>query len=337
MKNIDQLKIFYAEFQRLIETNNRSAVTLERYKLILNKLTDWNTVDELLDQINFLLTQAKTCQNTLFTQRAVFKTFCEWLSKRNQIYIPFNNRIIKYKLKRGTRRSYTTSELMLLLDELKEFKNKKFEIIFKIILATGIRVSEWSHIDFKELIKNDFQMIISTAKNNNDRPFRIPENNHPLEYFRNIRSEIIKGIDLNVTSKTIKNLFCSFKKFVIKKHPEFEAKISAHILRHHFATSAMKNLKDVSEVSKILGHVNSNTTASTYITYDSNYANERLKVAQMPIMDSLNILELQNKQKINLDKIATLEKNNKDLKNEIDRLKNIISTTIEIDLTKHIN
>jgi len=40
MKNIDQLEIFYAEYEALSNTKNRSKATLETYKSVLKYLNN---------------------------------------------------------------------------------------------------------------------------------------------------------------------------------------------------------------------------------------------------------------------------------------------------------
>ncbi|MDD1358532.1 tyrosine-type recombinase/integrase [Metamycoplasma hyosynoviae] len=312
MKNIDQLKIFYAEFERLIETNNRSSVTLNCYKKILNRLQNWKTIDELLKQINYILNHSGVSQNSLFYYRAVFKVFCEWFSKRNHIFIPFNERINKYKIERGTRRAYTKEELEILFAELKAFDNPKFEVIFKILLTTGLRVGEWDYIDWDKLKNSNWNgIIIRTAKNNNPRPFKILLEDS--EHFKEIQEAIKNDLDIKIKAKTIKNLFAIFKNFVLKRNPNFKAKISAHILRHTFVTISAED-NTIEEISKILGHTNSNTTCSTYLTYNSILANKKLNKMQQNISNFFNDEIVENHE------IALKEENQK-LKNEIEILK----------------
>ena len=227
----------------------------------MKNLQNWETTDELLNQINFLLDNSQLSQNSLFTNRAIYKTFCEWFAKRNRIYIPFNERINKYKIERGTRRAYNKDELNILFSELKKFNNYKFEIIFKILLTTGIRVSEWESINWTQLKENNYEIILKTAKNNNPRPFKIIDDKS--NEFKDIKIAIQNGLNLNISAKTIKNLFNLFKNFVMENHPDFKNKISAHILRHTFVTVAAEQAS-IEEIAKVIGHVNSNTTASTY-------------------------------------------------------------------------
>ena len=312
MKNIDQLQIFYAEFEKSVSVGCRSLLTLNNYKLILNNLSNWENVDELLNQINFLLNSKKNLStNTLFGVRAVYKAFCEWFAKRNNVYIPFNERVYKYKLERGTRRSYTKEELEILLDELKNFDNCKFEIVFKILLTTGIRVSEWEYINWNSLKENNYEIIIKTAKNNNPRPFKIADTNY--EMFKDIKLAVENGLNLKIKAKTIKNLFILFKKFILHKYPNFKNKISAHILRHTFVTLASEH-STIEEISKILGHVNSNTTASTYLTYNPIIANKKLGKMQNNIINFVSTNDyLTEEEKLALE--------NKKLKTEIEALK----------------
>ncbi|WP_406618233.1 tyrosine-type recombinase/integrase [Mycoplasmopsis lipophila] len=309
MKNIEQLEIFYAEYEKTIKTNNRSIHTLNTYKCVLKNLQNWETTDELLNQINFLLDNSQLSQNSLFTNRAIYKTFCEWFAKRNRIYIPFNERINKYKIERGTRRAYNKDELNILLSELKKFNNYKFEIIFKILLTTGIRVSEWESINWTQLKENNYEIILKTAKNNNPRPFKIIDDK--TNEFKDIRSAIESGLNLNISAKTIKNLFNIFKNFVMENHLDFQNKISAHILRHTFVTVAAEQAS-IEEISKVIGHVNSNTTASTYLTYNPTLANKKLGKMQQNISHFLNDEEI--------DEELIIDEN-KRLKIEIENLK----------------
>ena len=317
MTNIEQLQMFYEQFEYQIKTNNRSAKTLQTYKYILKNLQNWETVDELLNQINFILDNSGLSQNSLFMYRATFRAFCEWFSKRNKIYIPFNERINKYKIERGTRRPYTKEELDILFAELKNYNNYKFEIIFKVMLTTGIRVSEWEYINWDDLRDNNFETIIKTAKNNNPRPFKIISSNN--KEFSDIKPAIINGLNLNWTAKTIKNNFNLFNKFVLSKHPNFKAKISAHILRHTFVTISNEK-STIEEIAKVIGHVNSNVTASTYLTYNPILANRKLSKMQQTMENFIdNGLENKTEEDLILE--------NKKLKVEIEMLREQIKAT----------
>lgn len=303
MKNIDQIHIFFAEYEAKIKTNNRSQKTLITYKMILKDLIDWNSVDELLEQVNFLIHKSENySQNTLLARREVFKIFCDWFSKRNQVFIPFDAKVEKFRVERGTRQSYSEAELELLLNELENFDNVKFAIIFKILALTGLRVSELENIKWDELVTKNFTLLVKTSKNNNPRPIYIPTADDDIsEAYKNLRSEITENINSlkRYRPKTIKNTFLLFKDFVKQKYPDFPKMISAHILRHYFATHACKNLDgNVEIVSKLMGHTNSNTTANTYINFDLQTNVDYIKTAQLPSKTATDIRMLKNEVEI---------------------------------------
>ncbi|MTH76047.1 hypothetical protein [Metamycoplasma hominis] len=49
MRNIYQLEIFYAWFEKMIQTHNRSAETLKNYTFVLRQLREWDTPEELIE------------------------------------------------------------------------------------------------------------------------------------------------------------------------------------------------------------------------------------------------------------------------------------------------
>lgn len=80
-------------------------------------------------------------------------------------------------------------------------------------------------------------------------------------------------------SKTIKNYFYDFKRYLTKEHPEFETMLSAHILRHTFVTETSEVLP-IETIAKLLGHTNAGTTANTYLNYNKKSLNMNLTKAQ---------------------------------------------------------
>ncbi|MGC7169953.1 tyrosine-type recombinase/integrase [Metamycoplasma hominis] len=317
MRNIDQLEIFYAGFEKMIQTHNRSAETLKNYTFVLRQLRDWDTPEELIEQINFILNNLETrgvSNNTLVFHRTVFATFCKWYSERTGVFISTKNSINYYPTQHGTRRAYSLDEIRLLLNELNAYKNIKFEIVFKMLLTTGIRVSEWEFINWKELRENN-QIILKTAKRNNDRPFRILQEQGTI--FEGVFNYFAAGGIIDWTAKTIKNQFNLFKHFVMSRHPEFKNRISAHILRHTFVTMASETGSQIEEIAKTLGHTNSNTTQATYLTYDPIVANKKLARMQHNIVSLISNSVL--------DETEELKKQLENQRKENERLRDYIN------------
>lgn len=120
---------FYAEYEILIKNKSRSLLTLKTYKQVLNKLNNWKNYNDLLEQINEILTNNDS-DNSNFTRRSIFKIFINWLSNINKNFIPFETKIKKFKWINGTRTAFSKNELSFILEEVKNYNNLKFESIF---------------------------------------------------------------------------------------------------------------------------------------------------------------------------------------------------------------
>ncbi|VDR42455.1 Uncharacterised protein [Mycoplasmopsis caviae] len=103
----------------------------------------------------------------------------------------------------------------------------------------------WGLVSLKYLFKNahkleseNWSFIIQTLKNNKPRYIRVPSK-YDMPLVGDLRRDLMKYLEnLNLTTKSIKNMFCEFSKYIKQKYPNFKHQISAHILRHNFATKS---------------------------------------------------------------------------------------------------
>ncbi|WP_406615248.1 tyrosine-type recombinase/integrase [Mycoplasmopsis hyopharyngis] len=313
MKNIEYVNLYLKDFEKQINLGHKSRRTFETYKIYLNKLVNWRTNDELLKQINLIL--ANNCSdNTNFTTRTIFKIFVKWYSFITKTYIPLILKSKSFKHTFGTRLAFKEKELNILLEELENFNNKKFKAIFLILLSNGIRVSEWTNIDWNKLKQNNWIITICTAKKGINRPFKIP--NHGI--YQGLRQEL-ENLNLKIKPKTIKNLFTKFSIFVKEKHPELNRTISSHILRHNFATRLFRNQPNngIEDVARALGHKNSETARKTYIDYSNEYQSSLMTLATMEYIDAMGVSQLQKQLKLSRERELILEQELKSIKKQL--------------------
>lgn len=173
-------------------------------------------------------------------------------------------------------------ELKKFLDAIEnaDFKNNTIrnKLIIKIIIFTGIRVSEAINIKMGDISEeNDLYIIRIRAKGNKYRVVMIKKE---LIY------NLLKNVSINYMSKDAL-LFVNKKgtpltqSYVsrIVEQLLFRAGIrkqknGAHMLRHTFATLLYKKQKDLVLVQEALGHANLNTSR-IYTHFD----NDKLKLA----------------------------------------------------------
>ncbi|ADV34362.1 site-specific tyrosine recombinase XerC (plasmid) [Mesomycoplasma conjunctivae] len=325
-KNNNFLDIFLNNIYSMVQKNQRSYQTFKQYKRYLSSLKNWNNAKQLIVRMNRELANNKISNNTKLTKRNIFSSFLNWFCKITNTNMDVKNELLYIKEEKGKRQAIPEKELIKLVEELKSYKNTKFSIIFRIFLSTGIRVGEYKEFikNIDKLEKENWSFIIKTLKNNNPRYFRIPSKLE-MPLIGNLREDILENIDkLRISEKSIKNMFYLFKKHISEKYPDFKYKISAHVLRHNYATKAFYNLKNNDLVAKLLGHTNSNITQKTYIDYDKSIMDEYAILAiqdQKIGLNSMQLLNINNNLELTIIK---LEKENCSLKEEIEMLKNKI-------------
>lgn len=167
-------------------------------------------------------------------------------------------------------------EIRELLDfkELETPKDKMEKLIFELLYATGMRVSELCQIKLKDIDqKNKTIRVLGKgsvmrltyygeyAKEALDDYLKVRDSllkDKPCEYLfiNNLGNPINRGSINIIVSKRV-------KKIALAHH------ISPHTLRHTFATSLLENGADIRVVQELLGHKKVSTTQIyTHVTSD---------------------------------------------------------------------
>ncbi|MGY6172323.1 tyrosine-type recombinase/integrase [Candidatus Mycoplasma pogonae] len=279
--------IFERNFETLVNKNLRKKGSLLNIKTVLKwakKLNIQTTnINEIIEIFNQELPKHDCNSNTKVLYYQILNSFLEFLSDINKEY--YNDSLfIKPQKERNTRQAYSEQEMIFLEQQLEEFGNHKFTLIWKLLKHNGTRVSEFATLDWKLLKENNYQLQIQSQKGGNFRFFKVP-------------NELIAEVEkynMGITKNTIQNHFTAFRKFVNLKHPEFKKPIHAHMLRHFFATKAMLNIGDITKVQSLTGHVNSNTLSETYIKYNDTFQSIWWEQANSYTLDSLELHQLKD-------------------------------------------
>ncbi|WP_257910858.1 tyrosine-type recombinase/integrase [Campylobacter lari] len=151
-------------------------------------------------------------------------------------------------------------------------------LIIKIIIFTGIRVSEAINIKLKDISEeNDLYIIRIRAKGNKYRVVMIKKEliEHLLKDVRVNYLSCDGLLFVNRNGKTLTQAYISrIVEQILFKAGIRKQKNGAHMLRHTFATLLYKKQKDLVLVQEALGHASLNTSR-IYTHFD----NEKLKLA----------------------------------------------------------
>ncbi|EAH6869544.1 integrase [Campylobacter lari] len=151
-------------------------------------------------------------------------------------------------------------------------------LIIKIIIFTGIRVSEAINIKLKDISEeNDLYIIRIRAKGNKYRVVMIKK--ELIEHLlKDVRVNYLSCDGLLFVNRNGKALTQAYVSRIVEqilfKAGIRKQKNGAHMLRHTFATLLYKKQKDLVLVQEALGHASLNTSR-IYTHFD----NEKLKLA----------------------------------------------------------
>lgn len=244
--------------------------------------------------INTYIRNANKWEIYLNSRKSSKKLFVNYINKYQKNHMPNSTRLIyssilsyikfqkKWKLYNEFKdiRLPSSTQLNKTTISLKEFNElrgvKTIEkdwyksrdwLIFTFLLTTGIRISELTQVN-KKNIKNNCLTI--NGKGNKERIIYICDYLQIL-----LRNWKANRINISKQNKQITNKQANI---IIKKIGKmlFDKEITPHSLRRSYATNLLRGGVDIKTVSKMLGHTNINTT-SRYIHFSSEELIDNIK------------------------------------------------------------
>jgi site-specific recombinase XerD len=145
-------------------------------------------------------------------------------------------------------------------------RNLKHKAIFALIYGSGLRVGEVVRLKISDIDSQTMRIRVEHAKHNTNRYTILSEFSlHILrDYFKAYHSRsfskddwLFQGSkkDYPITTKTVQNTFVK-----VRNRLKLDTKISAHTLRHCFATHSLENGVDPVHIQHMLGHKRLETT-----------------------------------------------------------------------------
>ncbi|VEU64206.1 Uncharacterised protein (plasmid) [Mycoplasmopsis fermentans] len=110
------------------------------------------------------------------------------------------------------------------------------------------------------------------------------------------------------------------------------------MLRHFFIVNAHLNIGRTEEVAKLVGHVNSQTTATTYLNFSNVALENIMEQAQMENESAFDYSKIKIKYKELSEENAQLKLTISELNNQLDKYKKVLGETKEnVNFTEVLN
>jgi integrase/recombinase XerD len=281
IKSIDELELLVKDARNIglsgINTYFNPLLKLYKYTTNLGLASMKEIDEELLS--DFLATETSSLSDaTKKNHRIALLSFFSYIDKQNENE-DGSSYLFKIELKNWgglSGKSGTKLPSFMNKDEIDRFLDaiEKFEfsentgyrnrLIIKIIIYTGVRVSEVLNLKIKDIFnENDVYMLQIRGKGNKPRVVMIKK--HIIEYdLKNWLDTKISDTDLLVCNQKGDRLTQAYVSRIVENilinAGIRKEKNGAHMLRHSFATLLYQKHHDLILVQEALGHSDINTS-----------------------------------------------------------------------------
>lgn len=260
-----EIKAFldYLKFEK-----GNSDNTIKSYNIDLKNFFDYleknikevNTED-IYKYIEYL--KGKYVYNTVIRKVSCIKSLFKFCYMEKLIDKDPSNKIKNLNKEKRLPEILTLEEIKKIINSFDHTpENRRNQMICKMLIATGARISEILNLEIKNVENTDFEFVKVFGKGSKYRYIPIyPELENELKEYINVyRSQLKSSLGSFLLFPGIRRE--NFWK-VLNKHAlnvGIEKKIHPHLFRHSTATLLLENGADIRMVQEILGHASIKTT-----------------------------------------------------------------------------
>lgn len=260
-----EIKAFldYLKFEK-----GNSDNTIKSYNIDLKNFFDYleknikevNTED-IYEYIEYL--KGKYVYNTVIRKVSCIKSLFKFCYMEKLIDKDPSNKIKNLNKEKRLPEILTLEEIKKIINSFDHTpENRRDQMICKMLIATGARISEILNLEIKNVENTDFEFVKVFGKGSKYRYIPIyPELENELKEYINVyRSQLKSSVGSFLLFPGIRRE--NFWK-VLNKHAlnvGIEKKIHPHLFRHSTATLLLENGADIRMVQEILGHASIKTT-----------------------------------------------------------------------------
>ena len=260
-----EIKAFldYLKFEK-----GNSDNTIKSYNIDLKNFFDYleknikevNTED-IYEYIEYL--KGKYVYNTVIRKVSCIKSLFKFCYMEKLIDKDPSNKIKNLNKEKRLPEILTLEEIKKIINSFDHSpENRRNQMLCKMLIATGARISEILNLEIKNVENTDFEFVKVFGKGSKYRYIPIyPELENELKEYINVyRSQLKSSVGSFLLFPGIRRE--NFWK-ILNKHAlnvGIEKKIHPHLFRHSTATLLLENGADIRMVQEILGHASIKTT-----------------------------------------------------------------------------
>ena len=252
------MEIWLKKLETELKLRGFSERTVESYlsnvKLFLNhsKIEPTKTTeDNIKEYFAYLVSDQKQSPRSVAVKKAALKFFFEEIIEK---------KIVNFKtpkIPKSIPIFLTKKEVRLLFDSS---PSKKSLLIMRLLYSTGLRVSECVNLKINELELESNMGWVRSGKGSKDRAFFLSDKlsqeiKKYLQTLDETEEYLFPGKNGHLTARNVQKIISNTAK--LAKIPK---KVTAHKLRHSFATHNLDAGVDIRIIQELLGHSDLSTT-----------------------------------------------------------------------------
>lgn len=205
------------------------------------------------DMIEYVSVMSKYKSTTINMRLSALRSFYEYLINMDIVRANPVRQSLCIRQNRKKPRSLTRREESLFVDFI-ESKDQHIELAFKILLNTGIRISELTSLTIDNFIEINDRKYVEIIQSKNDNSRIVPLSN-------DLYDQVLNFVDSNVYFGRVFSLSNRAYQYHADQFSlKYNINFSVHSLRHTYATRKSQEKLPVQIIQKLLGHKDISTT-----------------------------------------------------------------------------
>lgn len=255
---LDYLKFEKGNSDNTIKSYN---IDLKNFFDYLEKNIKEVSTEDIYEYIEYL--KGKYVYNTVIRKVSCIKSLFKFCYMEKLIDKDPSNKIKNLNKEKRLPEILTLEEIKKIINSFDHTpENRRNQMICKMLIATGARISEILNLEIKNVENTDFEFVKVFGKGSKYRYIPIyPELENELKEYINVyRSQLKSSVGSFLLFPGIRRE--NFWKVLNKNalNVGIEKKIHPHLFRHSTATLLLENGADIRMVQEILGHASIKTT-----------------------------------------------------------------------------